>query len=302
MNEPVLVIMAAGLGSRYGGLKQIEAVTDAGEIILDFAVYDAWQAGFQKVIFIIKPEMEKDFVKRVVEPMQKHIEVSYVFQDIHDLPKGYSFPAGRTKPWGTCHAVMAASDLIDGPFAVINSDDYYGKDAFVKVYDFLMNNSDEQEYCMAGYYVENTLSEQGTVTRGICKTDSNGNLTGIKETKNIGWQPDGSIAAVNDTVMPIEKGTVVSMNFWGFKLSMMDYMRKGFPAFLDDAMENNPQKAEYLLPIKIGSLLSEGKINVRVLEANDKWYGVTYKEDKEKVHNAFEAMKREGKYPAKLWS
>ncbi len=301
MKEPVLVVMAAGLGSRFGGLKQMEAITDAGEIILDFAVYDAWKAGFNKVIFIIKEEMEEDFVKRVVEPMKNHIEVEYVFQNINDLPEGYSLPKGRTKPWGTCHAVMAAAHLIDGPFAVINADDYYGKDAFAKVRNFLMASTANNEYCMAGYYVENTLSDQGTVTRGVCKTAGSGSLVEIDETKNIGWQSDGSIAAVNDDVKLIEKGTVVSMNFWGFKPSMIETMIKGFPTFLKNAMEENPHKAEYLLPIQVGKLLEERKIRVKVLEAKDKWYGVTYKEDKEKVHKAFENMKKEGKYPAKLW-
>ncbi|MDD4376704.1 MAG: sugar phosphate nucleotidyltransferase [Eubacteriales bacterium] len=301
MKQPILVVMAAGLGSRFGGLKQMEAITDAGEIILDFAVYDAWKAGFNKVIFIIKEEMEEDFVKRVVEPMKKHIEVEYVFQNINDLPEGYSLPEGRTKPWGTCHAVMAAAHLIDGPFAVINADDYYGKDAFAKVRNFLMEDTAGNEYCMAGYYVENTMSDQGTVTRGVCKTDGAGNLVEIDETKNIGWQPDGTIAAVNDDVKPIEKGTVVSMNFWGFKPSMIETMVKGFPAFLNRAIKENPEKAEYLLPIEVGKLLKEGKIRVKVLEAKDKWYGVTYKEDKEKVRDAFENMKKEGKYPAKLW-
>ena len=301
LEKSTLLVMAAGLGSRFGGLKQMEAITDAGEIILDFAVYDAYKAGFDSVIFVIKKEMEEDFVARVVNPMKKYLDVKYVFQDINDLPDGYALPEGRVKPWGTCHAVMAAKDLLDGPFAVINADDYYGKDAFAKVREFLMSDADDSTYCMAGYYVENTLSEQGTVTRGVCKTDGCGNLVEIDETKEIGWQADGSIASTDGGFRPIEKGTVVSMNFWGFKKSFVDKIAAGFAAFLDETLADNPMKGEYLLPIEVGKMLAAGQVKVKVLEATDKWYGVTYKEDKEKVHDAFEQMKREGKYPEKLW-
>jgi len=300
MTDPILVVMAAGLGSRYGGLKQIEPVTEAGEIILDFSVYDAWKAGFQKVVFIIKEEMEEDFIERVVKPIEKYIEVEHVFQDINDLPEGYSVPEGRTRPWGTCHAVMAAAKHISAPFAVINADDYYSKDAFVKVRDFLLSNEGDNEYCMAGYYIENTLSEQGTVTRGICKTDSAGYLTNIEETKNIGWQPDGTISS-SQSSEPIEIGTVASMNFWGFKPSMIDHIVGRFPNFLNQAFAENPLNAEYLLPIEVGNLLKADKISVKVLEATDKWYGITYKEDKHKVHQALESMKKQGEYPTKLW-
>ncbi len=301
MSKPVLLVMAAGLGSRFGGLKQMEAVTDAGEIILDFAVYDAYKAGFDKVIFIIKKEMEDDFVKRVVTPMKKYLDVRYVFQDINSLPEGYYLPEGRVKPWGTCHAVMAAKNLIDGPFAVINADDYYGRDAFRRVREFLQSDSDENSYCMAGYYIENTLSEQGTVTRGICRTDSHGSLLEIEETREIGWQEDGAIASSDGGIKPIGKGTVVSMNFWGFKKSFIDKIEAGFPEFLDRTIRTSPLKGEYLLPVEVGRMLKNNCIRVRVLEASDKWYGVTYKEDKQKVHDAFEQMKREGKYPSELW-
>lgn len=302
MSKPKLVVMAAGLGSRYGGLKQMESVTAEGEIILDFAVYDAMKAGFEEVIFIIKPEMKEVFKERVIAPMSKYINTHYVFQNIDQLPEGYTVPEGRVKPWGTCHAVMACEDLLDGPFAVINADDYYGRDAFAKVYDFLTNNTSEDTCCMAGYYVQNTLSEQGTVTRGVCQTDDNANLTGIRETKEIGWK-DSIIVYPNedgnDAVIP--EGTVVSMNFWGFTATMMDEIRNGFPEFLDDAIANNPLKGEYLLPIKVGEMLEQGKVNVKVLEATDKWYGVTYKEDRDVVVEAFKRMKAEGKYPEKLW-
>ena len=298
MKKPKLVVMAAGLGSRFGGLKQMEPITDENEIILDFACYDAVKAGFEDIIFIIKPEMEEVFRKRVLAPMAGHVNTSYVMQTMDQLPEGYSVPDGRVKPWGTCHAVMAAAEMIDGPFAVINSDDYYGRDAFSKVYDFLASESDESTFCMAGYYVENTLSDQGTVTRGVCMTED-GYLTGIDETKEIGRGPDGVITGAGGKVIP--EGTVVSMNFWGFTGRMLDEMIAGFPAFLDDAVKNDPMKAEYLLPVEVGRMLDEGRCRVRVLEAADKWYGVTYKEDKEIVMEAFRRMKAEGKYPQKLW-
>ena len=298
MKKPKLVVMAAGLGSRFGGLKQMEPITDENEIILDFACYDAVKAGFEDIIFIIKPEMEEVFRKRVLAPMAGHVNTSYVMQTMDQLPEGYSVPEGRVKPWGTCHAVMAAAEVIDGPFAVINSDDYYGRDAFSKVYDFLSSENDESTFCMAGYYVENTLSDQGTVTRGVCMTED-GYLTGIDETKEIGRGPDGVITGAGGKVIP--EGTVVSMNFWGFTGRMLDEMIAGFPAFLDDAVKNDPMKAEYLLPVEVGRMLDEGRCRVRVLEAADKWYGVTYKEDKEIVMEAFRRMKAEGRYPQKLW-
>lgn len=330
MSKPKLVIMAAGLGSRYGGLKQMEAVTEAGEIILDFAVYDAMKAGFEDVIFVIKPEMEEIFREKYMAPMSKYINCHCVFQTIDQLPEGYAVPEGRVKPWGTCHAVMAASHIIDGPFAVINADDYYGRDAFKKVYDFLASDQDDYTYCMAGYYVENTLSDQGAVTRGVCVTDADSNLVSIRETKEIGWAGDlivypGTTAdadckccctsasgccgdAASDSndepetcMCEIERGTVVSMNFWGFKNSMMNEMIQGFPEFLDKAIAENPMKEEYLLPVKIGEMLEADQVKVKVLEASDKWYGVTYKEDKEVVVEAFKKMKADGKYPEKLW-
>ena len=301
MHKPKLVIMAAGLGSRYGGLKQMESVTKENEIILDFAVYDAMKAGFEEVIFIIKPEMEDIFKSRVMDPMSKYIKTSYVFQEITQLPEGYSVPDGREKPWGTCHAVMACGELLDGPFAVINADDYYGRDAFQAVYAFLTKDEAPNIYCMAGYFVENTLSEQGTVTRGVCLTDEIRNLTDIRETKEIGWNGEKIVYPDGDDTVEIPRGTMVSMNFWGFKPSMMDVMKADFPAFLDDCLANNPMKAEYLLPIKVGELLEENKVQVKVLEAKDKWYGVTYKEDKALVEAAFADMKASGKYPQKLW-
>lgn len=298
MKKTKLVVMAAGLGSRFGGLKQMEPITDENEIILDFACYDAVKAGFEDIIFVIKPEMEELFKERVLAPMEKHVNTSYVFQSREQLPEEYSVPEGRSKPWGTCHAVMAARDLLDGPFAVINSDDYYGKDAFKKVYDFMTANNDENTFCMAGYHVEKTLSDQGAVTRGICETE-NGYVTQIDETRGIEHGKDGKI--IDAEGHEITEGTIVSMNFWGFTEKMMDEMVSGFPVFLDNDVVNDPMKAEYLLPVEVGRLLGEGKCRVRVLETADKWYGVTYKEDKEIVTEAFKKMKKEGKYPQKLW-
>ena len=297
MKKTKLVVMAAGLGSRYGGLKQMEPITDENEIILDFACYDAVKAGFEDIIFVIKPEMEELFKERVLASMAKHVNTSYVFQSMEQLPEGYSVPEGRSRPWGTCHAVMAARDLLDGPFAVINSDDYYGEDAFKKVYGFMTMNNDENTFCMAGYCVENTLSDQGAVTRGICKTE-NGYVAKIDETRGIERGKDRRI--IDAEGHEIVEGTIVSMNFWGFTEKMMDEMIAGFPAFLDNAVADDPMKAEYLLPVEVGKLLGEGKYRVRVLETADKWYGVTYKEDKEIVTEAFKKM-ASGKYPQKLW-
>ncbi len=298
MSKPKLVVMAAGIGSRFGGLKQMEPVTDEGEIILDLACYDAVRAGFEDIIFVIKPEMEEAFKERVLAPMAGHVDTSYVFQETDQIPEGYPMPEDRVRPWGTCHAVMATRELLDEPFAVINSDDHYGADAFVKVYDFLAGNDDENTFCMVGYGVENTLSDQGTVTWGIC-TVEDGYLMGIDETKGVGRSAEGVITDAEGRVIP--EGTVVSMNFWGFTGKMMDEMIAGFPTFLDSAMKKDPMEAEYLLPVEVGRMLGENKCRVRVLESADKWYGITYRDDKEAVMDAFRKMKSEGRYPQKLW-
>lgn len=296
MIKPKLVVMAAGLGSRYGGLKQMENMTKEGEIILDFSCFDAIKAGFKDIVFIIKPEMEEDFKSRVISRISKYANCEYVFQNLHDLPEGFTVPEGRTKPWGTCHAVLSSKELLkDTPFCVINSDDYYGFDAFKKVYDFLTTNDEETTYCMAGYLVENTLSDLGTVTRGVC-TSENEFLTKIHETKEIGKNDDGTISS---PLGKIEKGTLVSMNFWGFKPSFIKYMEEDFIPFLND--NKDPLKSEFLLPIEVEKLLREEKCKVKVLPAYDKWYGVTYKEDKIKVEKAFNNLKVIGKYPEKLW-
>lgn len=298
MKKPKLIVMAAGLGSRYGGLKQMESISDNNEIILDFACYDAVKAGFDEIIFIIKPEMEEVFKERVINPMSRYAKISYVFQELHQLPDGFEVPEGRIKPWGTCHAVMAAAELIDGPFAVINSDDYYGKSSFKEMYRFLANNREQTQLCMIGYMVQNTLSDQGSVTRGICSVKE-GFLTDIQETKGLFRNDEGIILSEDNKL--IDKDTVVSMNFWGFTESMLKEIIAGFPQFLKSATADNLLTSEYLLPIKVGELLSEKKYTVRVLESTDTWYGVTYQEDRKNVEDALRKMKTEGLYPQKIW-
>ena len=303
--EPILVIMAAGMGSRFGGLKQIEPISDKGEIILDFSLYDAFMAGFKKAIFVIKRENEEDFRKLIDNGAAKYMKVDYAFQQLNDLPDGYSVPEGREKPWGTAHAVMAARHLADGPIAVINADDYYGPGAFQTIYDFLEGACDGEKYsyCMVGYDIENTLTENGFVSRGVCKTSEQGFLTEITERTKIQWK-DGEIVYTEDdgkTWKNLPKGTTVSMNFWGFTSSMMKEMEAGFPAALDKILAENPLKGEYFLPDVVDRLLREGKAEVKVLKSRDRWYGVTYKEDKESVVSALQSMKDKGEYPDKLW-
>lgn len=303
--EPILVIMAAGMGSRFGGLKQIEPISDKGEIILDFSLYDAFMAGFKKAIFVIKRENEEDFRKLIDNGAAKYMKVDYAFQQLNDLPDGYSVPEGREKPWGTAHAVMAARHLADGPIAVINADDYYGPGAFQTIYGFLEGACDGEKYsyCMVGYDIENTLTENGFVSRGVCKTSEQGFLTEITERTKIQWK-DGEIVYTEDdgkTWKNLPKGTTVSMNFWGFTPSMMKEMEAGFPAALDKILAENPLKGEYFLPGVVDRLLREGKAEVKVLKSRDRWYGVTYKEDKESVVSALQSMKDKGEYPDKLW-
>lgn len=305
MNKPILIIMAAGMGSRYGGLKQIDPVSDQGEIILDFSLYDAMMAGFEKVVFIIKRENEKDFRALIDDRAGKHLQVEYAFQELTDLPEGYGVPAERVKPWGTCHAVLSARKFIDGPFAVINADDYYGPGAFPSIYDYLEKAVDDEKYryCMVGYLLENTLTENGHVARGVCEVSEDGQLSDIVERTKI-MRRDGGIAFSEDdgvTWTDLEEGTTVSMNFWGFTRSFVEEMQARFPAFLDKALAENPLKGEYFLPGVVDQLIKEDKASVKVLKSADKWYGVTYKEDKQSVVDALQSMKDKGLYPEKLW-
>ena len=305
MKKTTLVIMAAGMGSRFGGLKQIEPVSDKGEIILDFSLYDAVMAGFKKAIFIIKKENEEAFRALVDDRAGKYIGVEYAFQCLDDLPEGYFVPEGREKPWGTAHAVLAARRLADGPIAVINADDYYGPGAFQSIYQFLETacDSDKYDFCMAGYNIENTLTENGYVSRGVCQTSEEGLLREITERTKIQWQGDKIVYTEDEgaTWQELPRGTVVSMNFWGFTQSMMKEMEERFPAFLDNALKENPMKGEYFLPGVVDQLIKEGKARVKVLRSQDRWYGVTYREDKDSVVSALQSMKDKGEYPDVLW-
>lgn len=305
MKKPILIIMAAGMGSRYGGLKQIDPISDQGEIILDFSLYDAHMAGFEKAVFIIKKENEADFRALIDEKAGKYMEVEYAFQQLDDIPAGYTVPEGRVKPWGTCHAVLSARHLIEGPFAVINADDYYGPGAFASIYDYLEQAQDDEKYryCMVGYQLENTLTENGHVARGICQVSDKGYLEDIVERTKI-MRRGGAAAYTEDdgeSWHELDEGTTVSMNFWGFTLSFVREMEARFPAFLDKALAENPLKGEYFLPGVVDQLIKEQKASVRVLTSHDKWYGVTYKEDKESVVDALQSMKDKGLYPEKLW-
>ena len=301
MKNPELVVLAAGMGSRYGGLKQIDKIDEYGHIIIDYSIYDAMRAGFKSVTFIIKKEIEQDFR----EIMDKHlagkdIEVKYVFQELYKLPEGYEIPEGRIKPWGTAHAIACCAGIVDAPFAVINADDYYGKNAFNAIYKFLKETSDEDNknhYAMVGYRVKNTVTEQGTVSRGVCSSDENAMLTGIVETHGIGIRNGEIYVADPAGEYGLEPDTLVSMNLWGFTPSYIKECVDRFPAFLDENLGKNPAKCEYLLPTMVADLIAEGVADVKVLDNEDKWYGVTYKEDKATVVEAFKMLTEQGVYP-----
>ncbi len=300
MKRPELVIMAAGMGSRYGGLKQIDPVDNNGHIIIDYSIYDAYRAGFRDVTFIIKKEIERDF-REVLDKhlLGKDINVKYVFQEIDKLPEGYSVPDGRKKPWGTAHALLCCLGTVDAPFAVINADDYYGAHAFEKIYDFLskVDESDgKQHYAMVGYHIGNTVTEEGTVSRGVCR-HSDGMLTDIVERTKIGTK-DGRIYYTEDGVdTELDPDTLVSMNLWGLTPSYLLECRDRFPRFLDENLAKNPEKCEFFLPTVVSELIKEGRADARVLDNADKWYGVTYKEDKPSVVAAFRRFIEEGVYP-----
>lgn len=306
MSKPALVIMAAGMGSRYGGLKQIDPIDAQGHMIIDFSVYDAVRAGFEKIIFVIKEENQADFSERIGDRIRDFVEVEYVYQDIHNLPEGYEVPEGRVKPWGTGHAVLSCLGRLDGPFAVINADDYYGKNAFSMIYDYLSSTQDDEKYryAMVGYVLGNTLTENGYVARGICTTGGDDFLLGIKERTRIEKRNGGAAYTEDDrkTWTPISEESIVSMNMWGFTNHILTELKDRFKQFLDRNLPVNPLKCEYFLPEVVGELLKENKAAVKVLKTMDKWYGVTYKEDKNRVVSAIERMKQDGLYPEKLWS
>ena len=297
--KTTLLIMAAGIGSRFGsGIKQLESVDNKGHIIMDYSVHDAIEAGFNHVVFIIRKDIEKEFKEVIGDRIEKvcqknHVNVEYVFQDINDIPG--ELPEGRTKPWGTGQAVLAAKKVIDSPFIVINADDYYGKEGFKAVHEYLVNGG---KSCMAGFVLKNTLSDNGGVTRGICKMDAQNNLTEVVETKNIIKTSDGAEA----DGIKIETESLVSMNMWGLTPAFLETLEEGFKVFFKEEVLENPMKAEYLIPIFIGQLLDQGKMSVKVLKSNDTWYGMTYKEDVAAVKESFSEMLKDGLYREDLYS
>lgn len=306
MNKPVLVVMAAGMGSRYGGLKQLDPVGNHGQLIIDYSIYDARRAGFETVVFVIKRELEDAFKAAIGDRLSKVIDVRYAYQELSDLPEGYSVPEGRVKPWGTCHAILAARDVVDGPFAVVNADDYYGPEGFREIYDYLSANPDRPgcyEFAMVGYRLGNTVTENGSVARGICEEDEHSFLVRVTERTRI--EAEGADARFTEdggeTWIHLSGDTVVSMNLWGFTRSFMDEARARFPAFLDKTLAENPLKGEYFLPSVVTQLLDEHKARVKVLRSADKWYGVTYREDRPVVLKAIADMTASGLYPDNLW-
>ena len=301
MNQPALVIMAAGMGSRFGGLKQIEPVDEQGHIIMDFSLFDAHRAGFRDLVFIIKPELEQSFRERIGDRMEQYFNVHYVFQTVDKLPEGVALPEGRVKPWGTGHAVLCAKDVVNGPFAVINADDFYGPGAFSTIYDYLANNADDSAYAMVGYRLRNTVTEHGSVARGVCEVE-NGLLTGITErTKIFKRGENAAYTEDGETFVDLPGDTLVSMNLFGFTKKMMDELEARFPTFLQDGIAANPLKCEYFLPTVVNQQLEEGTASVRVLPCNEVWHGVIYREDLQSVKDAIKEMQENGTYTKELW-
>ena len=306
MNKPVLVVMAAGMGSRYGGMKQIDPVGPNGQAIVDYSLYDARRAGFETVVFVIKHEIEEAFKSAIGDRVAKKMNVKYAFQQLDELPEGVSIPEGRVKPWGTCHAVLAAKDLIDGPFAVINADDYYGPEAFKVIYDYLSTHQDSEvyDYCMVSYLLKNTVSENGSVSRGVCVANPDGTLHSVTERTGIETYEDGircaSLTGEGTDDLPVDAS--VSMNLWGFGKSFLTEAEQRFAGWLNENLPKNPLKCEYFLPLVVSELIDEGKAAVKILHSTDKWYGVTYREDKPTVVAAITEKTESGLYPENLWA
>lgn len=304
MRETALVVMAAGIGSRFGtGIKQLTPVGQSGEIIIDYSVFDAMEAGFNKVVFIIRKDLEEVFKEVIGDRLSKVLPVSYAFQETDNLPEGFTKPADRIKPWGTGQAVLACKDIVDCPFVVINADDYYGKEAFKAIHDYLVSvdESKVNDYCMAGFILGNTLSDNGAVTRGVCFVDENQYLTDIRESFELIKADEKTVTGVFDNQkIEVAIDSFVSMNMWGFFPSLFDELEARFIEFLKGIKDGDIKK-EYLLPTVVGNLLAEEKISVKVLPTNDKWFGVTYAEDKEVVVNAFKQMHESGKYNSPLF-
>lgn len=305
MKKPVLVVLAAGMGSRYGGLKQMDPVGPGGEFIIDYSIYDAHRAGFETVVFIIKHEIEEAFKETVGARVAKYMEVRYAFQQVDMLPKGYTVPEGRVKPWGTGHAVLCAAEVVDAPFAVINADDYYGPEAFQTAYHFLTTVDDEPglcHYAMVGYQLKNTVTENGGVARGVCELDENGCLTCVTEHTQIETYPGGIRSTLDGgkTWMDLDPDTLVSMNLWCFRPSFIRELAAEFPGFLDKALVENPLKGEFFLPLIVTEMLQNQKADIKVLSSHDKWYGVTYQADRPGVVAALKRKTDEGLYPEKM--
>ena len=305
MKNTTLVIMAAGIGSRFGGgIKQLEPVGPNGEIIMDYSIHDALEAGFNDIVFIIRKDLEKDFREVIGDRIVQKAKVSYAFQEMDDLPEGFQKPEGRKKPWGTGQAILVCKNIIKNPFAVINADDYYGKDAFVKVHDYLVQEREKSEkldFCMAGFILSNTLSENGGVTRGVCQVDENGMLEGVIETHDITKGEEGArVPEGNGGYRTINGNSHVSMNMWGFTPEILDELEKGFSVFLE-SLTSDDIKSEYLLPTIVDQLIQGGKAQVKVLETKDRWFGVTYKEDKQVVVDSFRRLIEEGVYRSPLF-
>ncbi len=306
MKDTTLVIMAAGIGSRYGGgIKQLAEVGPNGEIIMDYSIHDALEAGFNKIVFIIRKDLEKDFREIIGNRIEKIAHVEYAFQEVDSLPEGYTVPEGRKKPWGTGQAVLTVKDLVHEPFLVINADDYYGREGFFKIHDYMVNemdvDGDPYEMCMAGFILENTLSDNGTVARGVCEVNADGTLKAVTETYDIERKGNGVFGNdVNGNPVLVQADQYVSMNMWGLSPKFLDALEAGFPKFLDGVGDNGV-KAEYLLPAVIDSEIKSGHASVRVLETKDKWFGVTYKEDKEIVVNSIRSLIATGVYKEKLY-
>lgn len=301
--DPILVIMAAGMGSRYGGTKQLDSVSAEGDIIMDFSLYDAYKAGFRDVVFVIKHDFEEVFKEHIENGAGKVFKTHYAFQELDNVPSGYAIPERRVKPWGTAHAVLSAKEFIDAPFAVINADDYYGRESFAMIYDYLSTKADSKHHCMAGFMIENTLSENGGVSRGICKS-KDGILVDIEEHFEVQRDKElGVIVGKNgaDLKVAIKDGTPVSMNLWGFGKEFMDDMESDFKEELDKLLAENPLKGEFYLGATIKKNIESGESTFEVLPTNDKWFGVTYKEDKPEVVSKFEQLKADGFYPRNLW-
>jgi UTP-glucose-1-phosphate uridylyltransferase len=297
--KPTLVLLAAGMGSRYGGLKQLDEVGPNGEAIIDYSLYDAIRAGFGKVVFIIRKDFADEFKSRFDKKLEGKIDVEYVFQELDDIPSPYSIPEGRQKPWGTGHAIRSARNAVNSPFAAINADDFYGFEAYNVMSDFLKNEANDSTYSMVGYKLSNTLSDNGSVSRGLCITDKNNNLNDIDELTKISKETTGIVYEKNGHIEHLQGNETVSMNFWGFHPSLFEHLEKGFKDFLEK--EGNELKSEFFIPMHVDDLIKAKKVKVKVLTSDAQWFGVTYKEDKPDVINNIKKLIAEGKYPEKLW-